>query len=258
MRKINASIFEICKKDVKKQTSFLYTQENAIYECPACHKKTFIINKKYDIGYCTDNECNCFADLYSRRTKGTSTNLEMNPLSPVLSESITKTNDINMLREKTHFSLNDNLLKQYKIGYCPQKYWLNPSADIHKFGNIVLPMYDYKSKLINLCAKNIGSDKKINLLSGINYAYTNKGGIFNVRGIWNESVNIFLNPTDCLVAISNGNANSIFVNKNFTLPKIITFNTAIIFGNKIQNDIIDNISNKLKDKNINLQYQIRD
>src|SRR5574344_703392 len=115
MKKVNVSIYEICKKDVKKQTSFLYSSESSLYECPVCHKKTFIINNQYDIGYCTNKECNCFADFFSKRKKDSILNLEKNSLSPIPKESLSHINNDNMLKEKVYFSLTDNLLKKYYI-----------------------------------------------------------------------------------------------------------------------------------------------
>lgn len=249
MKKQNFSLNQIFKEEQKICKSFFYKAPELI--CPICKKTTFKYISKYQIGYCTNKDCDCFSDLYSRKHKKENEQiLKDNCLEPILQESYNHTNDFFMKKEMETYCLNNTDIKKYNIGYYPKNYWVKKNEEWN-FGKIIFPMRDYDGSLINICGKNIGKESKLPNKNTF-FAYQNNGGIYNYRGIWNEKILIFFNPISCLLSLKNNNNNSIFINENFYLPSIVTFQSVLFFYSEKEIDImlkVKDLINKF-DKNI--------
>lgn len=253
MIKEKYTLRQICKDKFREQDSLLNYKEETIYECPKCHRKTFIINNEYMLGFCQNTDCNIFVDLYSR--KKDNYNLLNNALKPIMEEAKKHINLNLMQQELSFYNIDNKICRKYNIGYYPILYWPNPLEDTHKSGNVIFPMQDYTGKLVNIGAKNIGKENKLPV-NNLHYCHKNKGGILNYRGIWNQEINIFLNPMDCLTALSKNIENSIFTNSFFKMPNFVTFSKVNIFAIPSQNDIIAKIKQEIKTKDNTIKINV--
>ena len=245
MKKEKFSIQQICKKDTASQKSdLLITNTDNLYLCPKCQQETFHIHKQYKIGYCSNSECNIFIDFKRRENKKTFS-LKEQGLKNILDESSLHLEEAIVKQELASYYISDKILNKYHVGYYPYGYWVNSFED-YTYGNMIFPLYNWEGNISNICAKYVGSPQKI-IPHNIHFANPKIFGVFNHRGFWNEEVNLFLDPMDCLVAIQYNLQNSIFLNK-IIFPEIITMNRLNIFGNESQNVIMKEISKKLGDK----------
>lgn len=250
MKKEKYSLQQICKRETASQKSeLLVGSKEEAFICPKCNHESFFVNKDYKIGYCSNEECNIFVDFKSRGNKKILSSKEQG-LKNIIDEAEKHLNEKIVLQELTSYYLSDKICNKYHVGYYPFGYWVNTYED-YQYGNMLFPMYNWEGTLTNICAKYVGSLEKI-IPHNIHFARNKIFGAFNHRAIWNEEVNLFLDPMDCLVALQGGLSNSFFLNK-INFPKIITFNRLNIFGKDEQNVIIKEIENKL-DKKIEINF----
>lgn len=250
MIKEKYSLQQICKRETASQKSnLLVSSKKEAFVCPKCNQKTFFINKEYKIGYCSNEECNIFVDFKPRINKNI-LSLNEQGLKNIVDEAENHLTEKMAIQELDSYYLSDKICTKYHVGYYPSGYWVNAYED-YQYGNMIFPLYNWNGEITNVCAKYIGSPEKI-VPHNIHFAKNKVFGAFNPRGIWNEEVNLFLDPMDCLVALQGGLASSFFLNK-INFPKVITFNRLNIFGKDEQNVIIKEIENKL-DKKIEINF----
>ena len=248
MKKEKYSIQQICKKNTASQRSDLMPDNGEdVFICPKCQQETFHIHRKYKIGYC--KECDIFIDYKRRENKKTLTMKEYGLQNIVDEASLHLDEDI-VKKEISSYCITDKLLSKYNVGYYPHGYWVNSSED-YTYGNMIFPLYSWDGNISNICAKYVGSPQKI-IPHNLHFINPKALGVFNPRGFWNEDVNLFLDPMDCLVAIQYNLPNSIFLNK-LIFPELVTMTRLNVFGNENQNVIIKEIK-KILNKNIEINF----
>ncbi len=235
MHKKNYSLQMIASKDSKLQRSgFFSLCDN--YDCPECKEHSFEINQQYQIGYCKN--CNIFVDFFRGRQRNVSMSKQELSLMSIYNDAKTHLDEETALLELQLYGIMKQQAEQSLVGYYPPLYWIDNAEDGVQ-GNMIIVMKDFYGKVTNICAKHAGSPEFLSNDS-IHFANPYMFGCVNERGIWNEEVNLFLDPMDCLCAMHNGVPNSIYMNQ-IIFPEIIVFDRLNIFGNGHEFDYIKSL-----------------
>lgn len=246
MRKADYTVQEICRGSSIMQKSEMASISSLVYECPSCHQHTFSFDDDYRIGYCSN--CGVFIDAYTKRGDVTASS----DCDYIFAESMKHTEEKMLKKEKESYLFSDRLFKNYHVGYLPHRYWSKKEEDT-RFGKLTFPMCDFCGNIINICGKDVGKEEKLTGRNSKFFIYPYRGGFFNCRAIWNEEVNLFENPIDCLSALSADVKNSVFSNDRLSFPGIITFSKLIIFCNNAENGIVSKAQDLLKDTSVSIE-----
>ncbi len=140
--------------------------------------------------------------------------------------------------------------RKYGVGYYPKGFWVKPQEE-SRFGSILFPMQDWDGNIVNIMAKDIGLDNKIDLPNSIHIAWQKPYGLFHAEGFLNEVVHIYMNPTEGLQAIASGQENSVVAYDAFDFPSITI--TSEVFLHPVEGRSIDKIVELLSNECIKIQ-----
>ncbi len=192
--------------------------------CPVCGEP-MEQDRDYGLGWCRNTTCL----HYYREDDPIRLSSEKDAIfRPMIDEGKKHLDEDMMRRELDWLGIDKQHALDFGVGYYPPGYWVNRNEE-SKFGTVLFPMEDWRGNIVNILAKDIGRDEKLDLAKAVRLAKSGKWfGIFNAKSFWVERVHVFWNPTACLRWLCTNEEPAICVAKGMDVPPLFPLEEAVL------------------------------